>query len=91
MASWPYAAPVFDEQHTPEQITEYEVARAVLGARLGQALGAVDASDDPADRARWEAVADDVVRQRKALRVGSEEAALIVAEAKAARAGPDRE
>ena len=77
---------MFEDKHTPEEVTEYEVAREILGRRLGQALAAADASDDPDERERYEAVADDVVRQRKALRVGSKAAAAIVAEAKAAQA-----
>lgn len=76
---------MFEDKQTPQEVTEYEVAREILGRRLGQALAAADATDDPAERERWEAVADEVVRQRKALRVGSEGAASIVAEAKAER------
>jgi len=51
----PYARAVFEDKHTPEEVTEYEVAREILGRRLGQALAAADASDDPVERERCEA------------------------------------
>lgn len=80
-----YSEVVFTEQHTPDQVTTYEVAREILGRQLGQALAAADASDDPQQKAQHEAEADAAVARRKTLRVGSAEAEQIVAEAKAVR------
>jgi len=80
-----YCDQVFPEQHTPEQVTTYEVAREFLGRQLGQALAAAAASGDPAQKARYEAEASAAVARRKALRVGTPEAEQIVADAKAAR------
>jgi hypothetical protein len=77
---------MFDEQHTPEQVTEYEVAREILGRQLGQALAAERAANDPDQLQRAELAVTAAVQRRKALRVGSPEAAKIVADAKAARA-----
>ncbi len=74
------------EQHTQAEVIQYEVARELLGRRLGEALVNADAAATPAERARWERVADEAVVQRKALRVGSADAARLVNEAKAARA-----
>jgi len=77
---------MFDEQHTPEQVTEFEVACEILGRYLGKALAAARAATDPADRERYTAEVGGLERRRQTLRVGSPEAARIVAEAKAARA-----
>jgi hypothetical protein len=77
---------MFDEQHTPEQVTEYEVAREILGRYLGKALAAERAATDPADRDRYDTEVSDLEQRRQTLRVGSPEAARIVAEAKAAHA-----
>lgn len=79
-------ADVFAEQHTPEEVTTYEVARELIGRQLGQALANEDAATDPLERARWSAAATAAVQRRQGLRVGSAEAAQIVADAKAARA-----
>ncbi len=76
---------MFSEQHTPDQVTTYEVAREILGRRLGQALAAKRAATDPLERERHAAAVTAVVQRRQALRVGSPEADRIVADAKAAR------
>lgn len=77
---------MFTEQHTPEQVTTYEVARELLGRQVGQALEAKRAAVGPEQLKACEQAVTDAVQQRKALRVGSPEADRIVAEAKAARA-----
>ena len=77
---------MFSEQHTPEQVTTYEVARELLGRQLGEALAAKRAAVDPDELRACEEAVTDVVQRRKALRVGSPEADRIVADANAARA-----
>jgi hypothetical protein len=78
---------VFNEQHTPEQVTEYEVAREILGRHLGQTLAAQRAATDPDEIQRFELAVTAAASRRRALRVGSPQAAQIVAAAKAARNG----
>jgi|BarGraNGADG00212_1021973.scaffolds.fasta_scaffold70869_1 hypothetical protein len=50
-----YAGLVFDEQHTPERVPEYEVTCEILGRYLGKVLAAARAATDPADRDRQDA------------------------------------
>jgi len=76
---------MFPEQHTPEQVTTYEVAREILNRQMGQARAAAATSEDPAEKARYKAEASAAVARRKALRVGTPEVEQIVAEAKAVR------
>jgi len=67
---------MFDEQHTPEQVTEFEVAlRRSWVAIWGRLWAAARAATDPADRERYTAEVGGLERRRQTLRVGSPEAA----------------
>ncbi len=81
---------MFDRQFSPQEITTYEVAREVIGRRIGELLEAQDATTDPRERARLDNACLELTRQRAALKVGSDDARRIVDEAKARHAASQR-
>ena len=80
-----YPGGVFDTQHTADDLTQYEVARELLGRQLGLLLEQSRQSDDAAVVQRLRDEAREIEQRRQELRVGSAEAAEIVATAKAQR------